>query len=101
MQLSGFDVKPRTSRWLAGLLLASLAAGCAAPAPPPAAVPPTATLVPEPAATLVPTVDSGATPLPARDPFRVGTLLPYTTQTGDTLLAMAAHFNTTPEEILA
>ncbi len=98
MWLWWFDVKPRNRLWLIGLLLAGLVAGCAAP---PAAAPPTATLVAEPAATLVPTPDYGATPLPARDPFGVGTLLPYTTQTGDTLLAMAAHFNTTPEEILA
>jgi LysM repeat protein len=43
----------------------------------------------------------GATPLPTRQPFAVGHLLAYTTQTGDTLLAMAAHFNTSPAEILA
>ncbi|MEP7359704.1 MAG: LysM peptidoglycan-binding domain-containing protein [Anaerolineales bacterium] len=91
-------MKLRFRKGWAGLWLAALMAGCAAPA---AVVPPTATFVPEPTATLVPTPDYDATPLPAREPFGVGTLLPYTTQTGDTLLALAAHFNTTPEEILA
>jgi LasA protease len=86
------------ARWLPGLLLAVLLAGCAPPEP---VVPPTVTVLAERTPTVPPTPDYDATPLPARDPFGVGTLLPYTTQTGDTLLAMAAHFNTTPGEILA
>lgn len=86
------------ARGLAGLALMAMAAGCAAP---PAAPPPSATFLPPATATVPPTPDYDATPLPGREPFGVGTLLAYTTQTGDTLQTMAAHFNTTPEEILA
>jgi hypothetical protein len=48
-----------------------------------------------------PAVDPNATPLPRRGPFTAGEPLPYTTQSGDYVESLAAHFNTTPEEILA
>ncbi len=40
------------------------------------------------------------TPLPTREPYAPGTLVDYTAQTGDTLPALAARFNTTVREIL-
>lgn len=82
------------------ILLAAVAlAGCALP---PAQVPPPLATSTEPAAaTVAPTPDFDATPLPAREPFAVGNVLPYVSQTGDTVLAIAAHFNTTAAEILA
>ncbi len=39
------------------------------------------------------------TPLPTREPYPPGTLVDYIAQTGDTLPALAARFNTTVEEI--
>src|SRR5712692_1621848 len=44
---------------------------------------------------------AAGTPLPTREPFAVGQIFTYTTQTGDTLVALAAHFNTSQDEILA
>jgi murein DD-endopeptidase MepM/ murein hydrolase activator NlpD len=86
-------------RILGGLVLAILAAGCALP---PAVVPtPYPTSTPKATATASPTPDYDATPLPTREPFGVGNRLPYVTQTGDTLVALATHFNTTVDEILA
>ncbi|HWQ46771.1 MAG TPA: LysM peptidoglycan-binding domain-containing protein [Longilinea sp.] len=41
------------------------------------------------------------TPLPTRETFSPGQLVDYIAQTGDTLPAIAAHFNTTEEEIRA
>jgi LasA protease len=56
----------------------------------------------EPTATsFVPTPLAGPTPLPVRDPHLPGELFDYSAQSGDTLPALAAHFNTTVEEILA
>ena len=40
------------------------------------------------------------TPLPTRSTYRPGELVPYTAQTGDTLPALAARFNTSIEEIM-
>lgn len=40
------------------------------------------------------------TPLPERKPYKPGEWVDYTAQTGDTLPALAARFNTTIEEIL-
>jgi LysM repeat protein len=40
-----------------------------------------------------------ATPLPTRPPYSPGELVDYTVQTGDTLPALVAHFNTSIEEI--
>lgn len=84
-----------------GLGLLCLAVVAAACAPPPTMPVPLASSTPLPAPTQTATPDWDATPLPTREPFGVGHTLPYTTQTGDTLYAVAAHFNTTPEEILA
>ncbi len=41
-----------------------------------------------------------ATPLPVREPHPPGELIDYQAQSGDTLAAVAAHFNTSVEEIL-
>jgi LasA protease len=68
---------------------------CASPAPTPAAVP----TLPPPTATVV--LETDATPLPTRTTFEAGTRLPYTAQSGDTVAALAAHFNTSVDEILA
>jgi LysM repeat protein len=46
-------------------------------------------------------VDPRATPLPTRFIIAPGQRLPYLTQTGDTVMAIAAHFNTTMAEIAA
>ncbi len=46
-------------------------------------------------------VDSGATPLPVRPNYKPATLVDYTAQTGDTLPALAARFNTSVAEIRA
>ncbi len=81
-------------------LLAALLAQACGQAPP--TVPPTITplSVPTLAPTASPTPDPFATPLPSRAPFGVTeNKLLYETQTGDTLLAIAAHFNTTPDEV--
>ncbi len=51
-----------------------------------------------PSPTLLPTPEG--TPLPTRPEYAPGTLVDYTAQTGDTLPAVAAHFNTTVQEIL-
>jgi LasA protease len=48
-----------------------------------------------------PTPDPGPTPLPTRSPHPPGELFDYIAQNGDTLPALAAHFNTSVEEILA
>ena len=44
---------------------------------------------------------AAATPLPIRTAFPAGQIFDYPAQSGDTLPALAAHFNTTVEEILA
>ncbi|MGH2522762.1 MAG: LysM peptidoglycan-binding domain-containing protein, partial [Anaerolineales bacterium] len=49
-------------------------------------------------ATPTPVVE--VTPLPARGPFEPAKLLPYLVQTGDTVTAIAAHFNTTVDQVL-
>lgn len=78
-------------RLLAVASLAAWAGACAAPR---------AELTPLPATPEVEVV-SGATPLPTRGPFPPGEVLPYVAQSGDTLPAVAAHFNTTVDEILS
>lgn len=52
-----------------------------------------------PEATAQPALD--LTPLPTRGPHPPGELVPYKAQSGDTLPAVAAHFNTTVDAILA
>lgn len=74
------------------LLLAFLLAGCV-----PAAVPGDSSPTPESTAT--PTLSG--TPLPTRELISPGELVDYTARSGDTLPALAAHFNTTVEEIQA
>ena len=44
---------------------------------------------------------SAATPLPARPSYAPGQLVDYVAQSGDTLPALARHFNTSVDEILA
>ena len=44
---------------------------------------------------------SAGTPLPTRQAFGVGQVFTYTAQSGDTLVSLAAHFNTSADEILA
>ncbi|QYK50898.1 MAG: LysM peptidoglycan-binding domain-containing M23 family metallopeptidase [Anaerolineales bacterium] len=81
------------------LLAAALVAGCvSAPAPTPAdSTPQPATApaetTPEPVIT--------STPQPTRPLYDAGTLVDYTAQTGDNLIALAARFNTTIREIRA
>lgn len=70
---------------------ALIAAGCA-----PAASVSVTTPVPS---AVAPAVDR--TPLPTRTIIAPGTLVDYAAQTGDTLPALAAHFNTSVSEILA
>ncbi|MCX7755441.1 MAG: LysM peptidoglycan-binding domain-containing protein [Anaerolineales bacterium] len=48
-----------------------------------------------------PTPAAAFTPLPTRPPYAPGELVEYTAQTGDTLPALAARFNTTEAEIRA
>lgn len=48
-----------------------------------------------------PTTAATVTPFPTRRMYNPGELVAYTTQTGDTLPALAAHFNTSIDEILA
>ncbi|MBI2976991.1 MAG: LysM peptidoglycan-binding domain-containing protein, partial [Chloroflexi bacterium] len=44
-------------------------------------------------------VAAAPTPLPMRQRWPFGDLLPYVTQSGDTLPALAAHFNATPDAL--
>ncbi len=53
-----------------------------------------------PQATTTP-VNGGPTPLPTRPPYQPGQLVDYIAQTGDTIPALAAHFNTKSDEIMA
>lgn len=46
-------------------------------------------------------IDNGPTPIPTREIFSAGELVLYEAQSGDTLTAVAVHFNTTVDEILA
>ncbi|MGH2628464.1 MAG: LysM peptidoglycan-binding domain-containing protein, partial [Anaerolineales bacterium] len=78
--------------WRGAAALLVLGAACAAPAPPA----PSATPSPEVVLPL-----EGATPLPTRIAFAPGELVPYLAQSGDTLPAVASHFSTTVDEILA
>ena len=77
-------------RLTAAAALAALAGACAVAQPELAPSPPTP---PD-------EIASGATPLPTRRPFPPGQVLPYVAQSGDTLPAVAAHFNTTIAEVL-
>jgi hypothetical protein len=46
-----------------------------------------------------PTLDVTSTPLPVREVYAPGTLVDYIAQDGDSLISVAAHFNTTEDEI--
>lgn len=79
--------------WLILGLAALLINGCQ---------PQTATVVPIPESTLEPepTFHISATPLPERPEYDPAELVGYKAQPGDTLPALAVHFNTTIDEIL-
>ncbi|HAY84655.1 MAG TPA: hypothetical protein DCY42_06950 [Chloroflexi bacterium] len=77
----------------ASLLVFSACAVAPLEAPPPAALP--ATLSPQTPTPSGPT----ATPLPVRSGYLPGELVEYTAQSGDTLPALAARFNTSVQEI--
>jgi LasA protease len=76
--------------WLACLMLGACQAA------------PTAEALPAPsAASTAMVIGSGPTPLPTRTVFPPGEIAAYQAQTGDTLAAIAAHFNTTVDELRA
>lgn len=76
---------------LGGALLVVLAAGCVV-AP---------TLEPGPLSEPSPEAQISPTPIPERTAFPPGTVFEVIAQQGDTLPALAAHFHTTVEEIVA
>ena len=84
-----FERNKRLVDWM--LMLVVALAGCVTPAVP----------TPAPMQTeAAPTPDQPTpTALPTRPPYPPGTLVEYTAQTGDTLIALAARFNTTVTEI--
>jgi len=76
-------------RW--PLVLGALLLGaCSAPGP----------LLTTPSPVSVPTPEAELTPLPTRGPHPPGELVPYEAQSGDTLTAIAAHFNSSVAAIL-
>ena len=89
-------------RWW-GILgaVALLASACLPAAQVPPRLPAVVAATPSPAATQAALSADAGTPLPTREPFGVGQIYTYTSQTGDTLVSLAAHFNTSPAEILA
>lgn len=74
-------------------LMAALAVALSACMPAPITVTPIPTTLPSS------TPELGATPIPTRTLFPPGEKLPYEAQAGDTLPALAVHFNTTVELI--
>ncbi len=56
---------------------------------------------PQTTQSVLPASAHSETPLPTRTTYKPGELVDYTAQTGDTLPALVARFNTTLEEILA
>ncbi|MFP3852908.1 MAG: LysM peptidoglycan-binding domain-containing M23 family metallopeptidase [Anaerolineales bacterium] len=62
-------------------------------------MPETPAITPTPTPLPTSTVEVGATPMPTRTVFPPGEKLPYQAQAGDTLPALAVHFNTTVELI--
>ena len=81
--------------------LAWLAAACLPAAQVPPRLPSVVATTPAPSSSQAALPAAAGTPLPTREPFGVGQVYTYTSQTGDTLVALAAHFNTSQEEILA
>jgi len=78
---------------LVSLILVLVSSGCVPVEP--QSVPGFQEFTPTPENTPTPAI----TPLPTREPFEPGQLVDYIAQTGDTLPALAAHFNTTEQEI--
>jgi len=87
----------RLDRWLFIVLVFSLLATACAPQATPAPL----LLGAGGAPANTPTPAQTSTPFPTRPPYPPGTLVDYTAQSGDTLPALAAHFNTSVEEIRA
>lgn len=88
---------PRRKVWAVLLLFQWLLSACA-----PAVVGMDLSLAVDESASIPATpAEALPTPLPTREPYAPGTLVDYTAQTGDTLPALAARFNTTIREILA
>lgn len=81
--------RKQSSLFILGVVAAILLSGCAS-AP--------AVQVPTPTPDEIFT-NPGATPIPTRGPFAPGEVFDYNAQNGDTLEAIAAHFNTTVSEI--
>ena len=76
------------------ILMAQLVSACSveiAPGNPDDTATPKATQTP---------AGGGPTPLPTRPYYQAGQLVDYTAQTGDTIPALAAHFNTKTDEIM-
>lgn len=84
----------RNSLLAISLLLAACGPQAVANLPSPATSTPSATPSVVPTETRLP-----STPLPTRPPYDPGTLVEYTAQNGDTLIALAARFNTSIDEI--
>lgn len=81
--------------WLWAVIAVVVTACLPSSTPMPSPPPPTATSLPPSISEL------GPTPLPTRTTFTPGELVDYFAQSGDTLLAVAAHFHTSEEEIMA
>lgn len=85
-------------RFLATVVIASsLLAACSLPSVPD----PGTSLFPPSLPTQTAPAPSGATPLPVRPGYAPGQLVDYIAQTGDTVPALAARFNTTVAQIMA
>ena len=97
-QLFPVRVHVRPALCLVPFALSLLLSACSTAAPLPTQLP-TQTPTPTPTSTTAPPLVT--TPLPTREVIAPGRRLPYVTQTGDTVAAIAAHFNTSVEEILA
>ncbi len=84
----------RKSIWISLTLVLAILASCTPiqPAIPFVINTPEPTLTPEPEIT--------RTPIPTRPVYAPATIVDYIAQPGDTLPALADHFNTTPDEIL-
>ena len=94
--------KPKSSAptWLALVLLAGLIAGACQPQPSSVALAkPDQVQAPVANETEQAAPEIDATSLPTRPPYSPGELVDYTVQAGDTLPALAAHFNTQVAEI--
>lgn len=90
----------RTVRTFLMLGMAFLFAACQVA---PTSIPPAgnSTMTPQPLVTIDSPPSVTQTPFPTRPAYPPGELVDYVAQTGDTLPALAVHFNTTVEEILA